>query len=843
MSPPPVWARRQDGNEDRNGSGEPRVNVTKGGLGAGRDIGIGIVGDNNTIHLSPDAASVSESDSGDISGRLISECDPLALEVHHAIHGRHLRPEAKPGEQQAAPVSVSAALPMYVPRRHDAQLLKIVEACASGESKMAVLVGGSSTGKTRACWEAVQLLAPHGWRLWHPFDPTRADAALEGLSRIGPRTVVWLNEAQHYLAAPQIGERIAAGLRTLLSDAGRGPVLVLGTLWPEYWDELTARPSGRESTDHSQVRELLTGREIRVPDSFDSDELKLLRASARWDERLAVAHMRASGGRVAQFLAGAPELLRRYQHAPVVPKAVLSAAMDARRLGCGIYLPLNFLEHAAAGYLTDEEFDAAGDDWLEQALAYAARPVHGNITPLRRVRTRPGREAPDNGLVYRLADYLEQHGQQERREACPPESFWLAVHDHITAESDIRAAAQAARARWRLRHSGLLASKISAPGADSARSVLRPQDWLAARVAELQARLEREGGSVVIRPSAIPASPPQPTLLPRSPTRVLKDWERARVCIRYKRFAEAESIISRSEEFSFSPTMLNELIQAMFAEELVEDALRVVRSKCIREGSIQHAFLLVSTLYQVSQVRPRGGDGLLDEAERYALKAAQQGSDNPLIFLVEELDAAGRTVDAERLARSSPTSSPLRRLAELHIQRQQYTEAEAYAELAVRRGSPMTYSHLARSRASRGELAEAIRLAVVAGDHGDVEALSKLSQFLEQTGRHRDAEHVAVEATRRGDVDALARLGYIKERHGLRDEAERLVRLAATAGSRHALNVLAQMRLDSGLRADAERLALLAADRGISAGQQSPAIWQALWPSGLEPDGTPTTPP
>ncbi|MDX3231850.1 hypothetical protein [Streptomyces sp. ME19-01-6] len=227
--------------------------------------------------------------------------------------------------------------------------------------------------------------------------------------------------------------------------------------------------------------------------------------------------------------------------------------------------------------------------------------------------------------------------------------------------------------------------------------------------------------------------------------------------------------------------------------------------------------------------------------EAVSLTLRQRCPTDTLSQTIKQLHAAERETAADRLARNSPTASPLRRLAELCMLRQKYTEAEAYAELAASRGSPRGYSYLARSRGSRGELKEAVRLAVLADDHGEVEALSKLSQFLEQTGRSRDAEYVAVEATRRGDVDALARLGYMKERHGLHDEAERLVRIAATAGSRHGLNVLAQMRLDSGLRADAERLALLAANRGIGAGQQLPPIWQELWPSGLEPDGTPTT--
>jgi hypothetical protein len=61
---------------------------------------------------------------------------------------------------------------------------------------------------------------------------------------VGSRTVVWLNEAQHYLqpAEPGLGERIAAGLRTLLAGNDRNPILILGTIWPEYWHALTSPP-------------------------------------------------------------------------------------------------------------------------------------------------------------------------------------------------------------------------------------------------------------------------------------------------------------------------------------------------------------------------------------------------------------------------------------------------------------------------------------------------------------------------------------------------------------------------------------------------------------------------
>ncbi|WP_214110690.1 hypothetical protein [Acrocarpospora catenulata] len=137
-------------------------------------------------------------------GRLLETfTDPFVLEVH-----RPIRLDDHPG---------LPPLPPYVPRAHDQQLAAAAERALGGQSALAVLVGGSSTGKTRACWEALASLreSGHSWRLWHPIDPTRPDAALAALAHVGPRTVVWLNEAQFYLDTP-LGEQISAGLRELL---------------------------------------------------------------------------------------------------------------------------------------------------------------------------------------------------------------------------------------------------------------------------------------------------------------------------------------------------------------------------------------------------------------------------------------------------------------------------------------------------------------------------------------------------------------------------------------------------------------------------------------------------
>ena len=401
---------------------------------------------------------------GKPAGRPLGEVtDPFALEVH-----RPVRPDASaPG---------LAALPAYVAREHDAELAGVVAAAAAGASGIAVLVGGSSTGKTRACWEALGLLRerPEGWRVWHPIDPARPEAALRELPSVGPRTVVWLNEAQFYLDdADGLGERIAAGLREALRDPARAPVLVLATLWPEHWGALTARSSARSDL-HEQARELLAGRDIRVPTAFTGDQLQLLPAAG--DPRLALAMQAAESGQITQFLAGAPVLMARYRNAPPAAAALISAAMDARRLGMGLALPVTFLEQAAPGYLTDAEWDGLGEDWLDRALAYTDAPAEGIRGPLARVRPRPAAsDGPASGPDYRLADYLEQHGRRDRRALIPPAGFWEAAV-RCAAPADLPALAGAAANRGLLRDAARLRKRAVAHG-NVKEAVILVGDW------------------------------------------------------------------------------------------------------------------------------------------------------------------------------------------------------------------------------------------------------------------------------------------------------------------------------------------------------------------------------
>ena len=142
--------------------------------------------------------------------------------------------------------------------------------------------------------------------------------------------------------------------------------------------------------------------------------------------------------------------------------------------GHGPALPQAFLEAAAPGYLTDAEWDELGEDWLEQALAYTAVPCKGARGPLTRIRLRPARHVRNRGdqhgsltaaagPLYRLADYLDQHGRAHRASQIPPAEFWSAAAAHATP-GDQATLGNAAHARGLYRDATQLHKNAAASG-------------------------------------------------------------------------------------------------------------------------------------------------------------------------------------------------------------------------------------------------------------------------------------------------------------------------------------------------------------------------------------------
>lgn len=380
--------------------------------------------------------------------------DPFALEVHLAIEG--------PGCDGASPLPV---LPVYVERAHDALMRESVLGARQGRSALVTLVGGSSTGKTRACWEAVQLL-PDDWRLWHPITPNHTEGVLAGLPEVGPRTVLWLNEIQHYLLTsdPAVGESVAAVLRDLLRTPERGPILAFATAHPEDWARLTAT-SAPPHDGYPQARALLTGggASARIPDRFECAPGALAQA-AEADPRVAEASALADGGRLTQYLAGVPALMERVEHAAPVVQCLIVAAVELRRFGHGLALPVRALEATAAALAPDAMWDEhARPGWLEKALEYLSAPCRGVPGPLSLIRPRPGTRPSDQWL-YRLSDYLLELGRYELRHDCPPTPFWAAALRHALTDEDRRALARSAYERGRVRMSASVADGVDTLG-------------------------------------------------------------------------------------------------------------------------------------------------------------------------------------------------------------------------------------------------------------------------------------------------------------------------------------------------------------------------------------------
>jgi hypothetical protein len=767
--------------------------------------------------------TVPETDQG--PGKPIGEWDPHHLEVHPAgsTTGRH---------EFAAPERV---LSRYVRRPHDQALADAVQAATQGYSQMVVLVGSSSTGKTRACWEAVQPLAQDEWRLWHPFDPTRAAAALDELEHVGSRTVVWLNEAQHYLGDPRLGEQIAAAVHTLLTHPERRPVLVLGTLWPEYVDQYIALPRPDAPDPHSRARELLTGRTLTVPETFDQEALREATALADGGDRLladALTRTR-SDGRVTQDLAGAPELLRRYEHGTPAARAVLEAAMDARRLGVGLHLPQAFLTDAAIDYLSNQDYNALTEDWAEAAFADLARPVHGKQAPLRRTGTRPRRRPPgspepvagvgDTRPVFRLADYLEQHGHSSRRALCPPGSFWAAAHTHLTHTDDLNSLAHAARYRCRYQWAYHLARRAAEAGDASELGLVEGMPKLFGHRDRAEAHV-RHGAEVTDYALALS----------------LLAGLRERAGYR----DGAEALAREAADAGFARALFS---LALTRQKVGDwDGAEALAREAADAG-------YTAALDLLAQMREWAGyltGGLWETVARIAAVA---GDTEALVVLAWRLIRAGDREGVEALAREAADAGSTEAVILTALMLNRFGDrkrAEALAREAADAGSTAALAILARMRQEVGDWDGAEALAREAADAGSTAALVDLVQMRERAGDRDGAEALAWEVAHANDALTLVILVPMRHEVGDWGRAEALAWEAANAGYTEALVFLARMRETAGDRDGAESLFRQFVDRGHIRRRQSLArgghIWdfnpRARWPYGLDPDGTPTPP-
>ncbi|MFC6680523.1 hypothetical protein ACFQE7_31980 [Nonomuraea ferruginea] len=322
---------------------------------------------------------------------------------------------------------LSRRLPTYVQRDHDRLLRRLLD--NPEHPTLVMLVGTSSTGKTRSAYEAALNCLP-GWTILHPLHATDLLTTLEG--GVEPRTVLWLNESQIYFDGDQ-GEAVATETRRLLTMTS--DVVVIGSMWPEYWFAYTRTPRPGVPDPHHQVRALLdNATKISVPDAFTPTELRNAHQVAERDSRLATALTAMDNGYgVTQTLAGGPDLMSRWEDAPdPYKRAVVNAAIDARRLGHLSPLSAELLHKLSAASLNGPQRAAAPPGWFEDSLGYACEPLRGGISLL----TATSR-AENRVEGYVLADFIHQQGRAARRCSPVSDEMWRALAVHSGDADDL----------------------------------------------------------------------------------------------------------------------------------------------------------------------------------------------------------------------------------------------------------------------------------------------------------------------------------------------------------------------------------------------------------------------
>ncbi|MCX4993713.1 sel1 repeat family protein [Streptomyces sp. NBC_00568] len=693
--------------------------------------------------------------------RPLSHWTAQQLGVHPAIPGL---PAGAAGEE--------FVLPGYVEREHDRRLRARLTAVAGGDQAILVVVRGEScAGKTRTAFEAVRACLAD----WDLVFPKGVDSLLALLAaEVSPRTVLWLNEAQDFLEG-RGGEEAAAGLRRLLEQ--HGPIIIVATLWPA--DHRTLTTTSQAGKDpHAQARALLnTAAPFDVSELFTEPELRALNTCG--DPSLETAVQTSPGGGITQTLAAGPQLVDHYESA-VAPdgpygRAIITAAMDARRLGYVSPLSEAFLEAAAPGYLTAQQRAAAEPGtWFARALGYARQKVMGVAAALEPVAHPTGMGSLPG--IYRLADYLDHHARSARRYQFPPATFWTAVRRHAAAD-ELISLGGAAGQRGRYRIAASLYQQAAEAGDTVA--VLR------------LARLRLEEGDVV-----------QAAVLFEQAVDAGVSWGLQELAD----LREATGDLDDSEALLRRAVAVGDLASRQELVDRLERAgARDEATALAREAAADGDTWLLANLADLRRVLgdPAGAEALLREA-------SDAGSAWALYKLAKMRDTAGDRDTAETLLRQAAeagSDDALYDLMELRQERGHREEAEIMLQQLGESGYTPALHDLAMAREEAGDRAVAERLAREAGAYGDPNPLQELAVMREKAGDGRKAEQLAGQASLAGDTWGLYQLSVLREKTGDREGAERMAREASAGGHPSALQELARLREEAGCEEDGQRLA------------------------------------
>ncbi|MFI6712718.1 hypothetical protein ACIBF7_40195 [Nonomuraea sp. NPDC050478] len=740
------------------------------------------------------------------SASTVEESDPIALGVHPAIA---LDPAAGRPE-------LSRRLPTYVQRDHDRLLRRLLD--NPEHPTLVMLVGTSSTGKTRSAYEAVLNCLP-GWTILHPLHATDLLTTLEG--GVEPRTVLWLNESQIYFDGDQ-GEAVATETRRLLTMTS--DVVVIGSMWPEYWFAYTRTPRPGVPDPHHQVRALLdNATKISVPDAFTPTELRNAHQVAERDSRLATALTAMDNGYgVTQTLAGGPDLMSRWEDAPdPYKRAVVNAAIDARRLGHLSPLSAELLHKLSAASLNGPQRAAAPPGWFEDSLGYACEPLRGGISLL----TATSR-AENRVEGYVLADFIHQQGRAARRCSPVSDEMWraLAVHsgdaddlERLGASASSRGRYLQALASWRASFArGRLSTWSplwrllgqmgrSREAEDVLRQAADAGDVHAQRLLLALLRRARRGGEIeqALRGMAANGDPQAE----RELAILLHHGERRREAEQLLRTAFQRGDRSAARLLLILLRRAGRTNEAEELRRLLDDQVMATPSR--RRAQLSGWQLLERDM-RAATAFPEAVSALLrllrqkdprfdPERLRRRMMAGRFDAGNELTGLFSDEPMRGKAVRALDDARAAPEKDPGLGLllAKLLLK----GDRQAEAEQLLRRLVDLDYQALAAladlltNSGRQEECVEVLQAGV--GSHG-ARARYLLAQALRDLGRHEESDRLLRSAAAEGVDAAIQELVRRLLKDGHVAEAVDIVRAASRAGRADSVRQAAVLLFNAG---------------------------------------------
>ncbi|NYI76679.1 trypsin-like serine protease [Nocardioides panzhihuensis] len=330
-----------------------------------------------------------------------------------------------PGDlPDTADPDLSTSFPLYVERDQDQRVRRAIQNAADSGGGIVLLRGEPGSGKSRCLYEAVREVLPR-WRLFAPVgDNPSAELREWALGADLGRTVIWLDEIAGFLGSDKVPYQV---FRDLLDDR-ENPVVILGTIWPNTYADLTSASSSADGRDYGSrdARLLLkwappdrpTLEPIDISPEFSEEEHARAVSLAARDPRLETA-VTEHGRSLAQSLAAAPAIRERRDRPTTHPgRAVLRACADIQRYLHPEVLPVPgpVLRAVALTYMSRSERATATSrpGWFDDAVAWACAPVRGSgSTPMQALA--PADPFADEGQIegYVVSHFLLRDGPDD----------------------------------------------------------------------------------------------------------------------------------------------------------------------------------------------------------------------------------------------------------------------------------------------------------------------------------------------------------------------------------------------------------------------------------------------